>query len=79
MRMRSQAITRGIETVTTDRGEMASEQSKDVEMKEATEVKSEQASDETASDPARAQKDKDLLTFEGWSMIVLVASTVVYV
>ncbi len=45
---------------------MATEQSKDVEMKEASEVKSEQAaSDETAVDPARAQKDKDLLTFEG--------------
>lgn len=48
---------------------MASEQSKDVEMKEASEVKSETAaSDETAPDPARAQKDKDLLTFEGWSL-----------
>ena len=51
---------------------MASEQSKDVEMKEASEVKSEQtaASDETAPDPARAQKDKDLLTFEGWSSML---------
>ena len=46
---------------------MATEQNKDVEMKEATEVKSEQSSDETATDPVRAQKDKDLLTFEGWS------------
>ena len=51
---------------------MASEQSKDVEMKEASEVKSEQATvDDTATDPARAQKDKDLLTFEGWSLILL--------
>ena len=44
---------------------MATKQSKDVEMKEA-EVKSEQASDEAATDPVRGQKDKDLLTYEGW-------------
>lgn len=44
---------------------MATEQSKDVEMKETSE---QAAADETATDPARAQKDKDLLTFEGWSL-----------
>ena len=50
---------------------MASEQSKDVEMKEASEVKSEQATaDDTATDPVRAQKDNDLLTFEGWSLLL---------
>ena len=56
---------------------MATEKSKDVEMKEATdpEAKSEQtASDDTATDPARAQKDKDLLTFEGCVVDTLVAN-----
>ena len=58
---------------------MATEQSKDVEMKEATdpEAKSEQtASDDTTTDPARAQKDKDLLTFEGWVVDTLVVNNV---
>lgn len=43
---------------------MATEQNKDVEMKDS-EVKLEQASEEANTDPLRGQKDKDLLTYEG--------------
>lgn len=43
---------------------MASEQSKDVEVKD-TEAKSDKVSEEDAGDTAKGQRDKDLLTYEG--------------
>ena len=46
---------------------MATKQSKDVEMKETDDVKTDQAADELTADTTRGQKDKDLLTFEGKS------------
>ena len=48
---------------------MASEQNQDIEMKEA-EVKSEKEPTEESVDPAKAQKDKDLLTYEGLRLLV---------
>ena len=44
---------------------MATEQSKDVEMKE-----SDDKSSDAAADPAQSQKSKDLLSYEGINIIL---------